>query len=134
MDRRLCPIAWRLVRNRHNVGKLARFQTGQIRCWWYRGRSRRLELLLDGSRYEPALKTGVAISTIRRLEDLHRQIGAHFETVEKDEKGFRAGMSGVSRLPRARSENEELDACSLHSASFDFAVSGAAISEKGPLL
>jgi transcriptional regulator with XRE-family HTH domain len=47
--------------------------------------------LLGWEQYDLALKAGLAISTIRRLEGLDRQIEAHFETVEKIRRAFEEG-------------------------------------------
>jgi predicted transcriptional regulator len=47
--------------------------------------------LLGWEQYDLAIKAGLAISTIRRLEGLPGQIEAHFETVEKMRRAFEAG-------------------------------------------
>jgi predicted transcriptional regulator len=47
--------------------------------------------LLGWEQYDLALKAGLAISTIRRLEGLDRQIEAHFETVVKIRRAFEEG-------------------------------------------
>jgi len=47
--------------------------------------------LLGWEQYDLALKAGVGISTIRRLEGLDGQIGAHFDTVEKIRRAFEQG-------------------------------------------
>ena len=47
--------------------------------------------LLGWEQYDLALRAGLAISTIRRLEGLDRQIEAHFETVEKIRRAFEEG-------------------------------------------
>lgn len=44
--------------------------------------------LIGWEQHKLALKAGVAISTVRRLEGLHGPISAHFETVEKIRRAF----------------------------------------------
>jgi transcriptional regulator with XRE-family HTH domain len=44
--------------------------------------------LIGWEQHQLALKAGVAISTIRRLEGLNDRIAAHFETVEKIRRAF----------------------------------------------
>jgi transcriptional regulator with XRE-family HTH domain len=46
--------------------------------------------LLRWEQYQLAKRSGVAISTIRRLEGLKGQMGAHFETVVKIRRAFEA--------------------------------------------
>jgi predicted transcriptional regulator len=56
--------------------------------------------LLGWEQYELAVKAGVAISTIRRLEGLEGQIGARFDTVEKIRKAFEQGGVELLGYPR----------------------------------
>ncbi|MEK9280888.1 MULTISPECIES: transcriptional regulator [unclassified Bradyrhizobium] len=53
--------------------------------------------LLGWQQYELALQSGVAISTVRRLEGLEDgPIGAHFETIEKIRNAFeKAGIEFI---------------------------------------
>ncbi|QOZ51477.1 helix-turn-helix transcriptional regulator [Bradyrhizobium sp. CCBAU 53338] len=53
-------------------------------------------VLAGWEQYELAVKTGLGISTIRRLEALEGKICAHFDTVERIRRAF--AEAGVSFL------------------------------------
>jgi transcriptional regulator with XRE-family HTH domain len=44
--------------------------------------------LIGWEQHELALNSGVAISTVRRLEGLNGVLGAHFNTIQKIRKAF----------------------------------------------
>ena len=56
--------------------------------------------LVGWEQYELAVRSGVAISTIRRLEGLKgAPIGAHFETIDKIRCAFEKAGSSLLEIP-----------------------------------